>query len=257
MNTYNISKDISCYLNELNEEEGLSFDEATHSYSLAGVPCKSVSSIIDSVSEKFDSMAVALKKEKGDLESAKKLIEKWEEKGRLSREHGHEVHRCVHENVLKYFKTGHLFASENKEANVCLEFLGKLLNDGANIISSEQPLFCKDNLICGTADLIYIIEKNKSLSIGIIDWKTGEPSKWGPTRFTKPLLNQMQQYNDSAKTKYSAQLSFYAFMIKKMLHNSFYDSVPIELNYVFFTKNVQKNPFVADNLPIQKIFKLK
>lgn len=217
-------------------ENKLIFDPKNHEYKYNDQILDSVNYVISHYQEPFDGQKIAKIVARRDGKSVKSVFGEW----KRIREEGTEIHNLC-EDLLN-----------NKEISCDEKYIPKLLaakqfveynikdNDLKNL-RTEMQLYNLHYGIAGTADVVLLDGKNKRICV--YDWKTN--TKIDTESYNnKRLYNPINHLIDSKYTKYSLQLSMYAYMLNEL----YKDYTIQELAFV----HVKNDGYVKYNSPFMK-----
>lgn len=181
----------------------LSFDEATHTYSLLGKDLKSVSSVVASQFRKFNSHFVAKAiANKNDEESPyhgmtkDEIVKHWAETGKQSRDAGIKLHRDIEE----FYKHG--IKPEDQDSAEWKQFMDFAeVNKDWKCLANEYQVH--NDKVAGTIDAIF---DTPDEGIVLVDWKRTKAIDYSGYGMGKDIMKHVADCNYS---KYSLQLSLY------------------------------------------------
>ena len=171
-------------------------------YNKEGVEYMSVSKLLGSLSEKFESKP-AYKRASAETKKA------WEENRDAAADHGTRIH-----NALELYKANATVLPENEDLREMIVDICKHYKDYYQV-HDELCVYNDECLLAGTSDMICIVKKSSNGWFDVEDYKTNRNkgietfSKYGDTLF--PPFNYLQDCNF---VKYSLQLSIYAYMFE-------------------------------------------
>ncbi len=204
------SKAVDYFGNEIIfEEDGHKYWSPNHE----DVKYVSATTFVHSFAKPFDSVGMAEKVAKKRGIAAAEVIKEWDDKREASCEFGTRVHETC-EDVLKSASVFRNQPRNDKEFRVMEQgkaMASKILRS-YEIVAVEQILFDITLGIAGTADLIVLSPKTKS--IVILDWKTNasidKESKYGDR-----MLKCVSHLSDCNFNHYALQLSLYEYILRK------------------------------------------
>ena len=228
-------------------EIGLEFHEDEHKYFIFDKNKKmtsqlpSVSKIIKYFEVPFDSIAMSLRKAKGDLEEQKRILKEWEQAGQLSTNLGSSVHYELELSAIAMngnFKECrkpifHLQDHQIKISKRMIEngslFLNNMEERECVLMDTECTMGDIDLGYFGQADMFYLAANREKTNFGIIccDWKTNQPKKFETHFYTKKLIEPFQFFDGHDLNKYKIQLPLYNKLLKAMLKGTEFEDVPI------------------------------
>ena len=189
------------------------FDEIVHRYSVKENPEISFISgtqFLHKFFPKFDKEKISLRYATKHDMSQSEVLAMWEEKGRVARENGTEVHNFMEEI---YYEKSPEFSHDNEKVRK-IEMVGLLaweaLSDKYYLIGAEEILASIDLKICGMTDLIGVNKITGALVI--LDWKTNAVLK-----YDNPFqsgFKPIQNYQDCNFNHYILQLNLYEYIAK-------------------------------------------
>lgn len=183
------------------KEQEVFFDKEKHIYSdKLGNQLISCGSLLSKFKNPFDPDGTIIERyaAKNGL-TADEVKAKWAEGNKAACDYGTEVH----EELEHYILHKEIRESDHKhyvEQFAEIPFVGRLY--------SEKMLYCLDNMVAGTAD---IVELFKGGVISIWDFKTNKElskrSKWG-----NKMLHGLEHLDDCNFNHYQLQLSVYGYL---------------------------------------------
>ena len=196
-----------------NKFNGLSIDEQTHTYTYKGNVLPSVSSIIEGLSEEFDTLKHATRVAKKEGVTVETIIKRWEDGNKLSCDNGHSVHDFGENYVNKKYFQGSdvsvLFSSNGQEEAI-IKYWNELPNYYLPIIL-ELKMYSKIFGYAGTCDiLLYNLKTRKFV---IADYKTNIDlfkNFKGQT-----MLPPFEYLLDMPYNHYQIQLSLYELLLEE------------------------------------------
>lgn len=185
-------------------QDEIEFEPTKHIYTVkkTGKKLISVSTLIHNYCKKFDEFGFIIKKcaAKEGI-TVEQLKARWDKKRDDSCDRGH----LWHEQIENFLLTSKIINGPDKD--IVKKVKKKIKFEG--IVYPEVLVYSTDLMICGTADIVeYFPETNEII---IKDWKTNE-SLW--KKSYNKLLYPLNHLNDNQITKYSLQLSLYAYLLE-------------------------------------------
>lgn len=173
----------------------MEFDKLTHTYKYNGKVLKSVSSWIARFTPHFPAELIAKKCARKEKCTPKKILDKWELKGKIALHQGN----WVHDSIQYYLKHDKEFTNEPIEAFKELETKNKYYSE--TIVHDDE--------LAGTIDLIEVIEKGK---VKLHDFKTNADLY----KKNGKLKGRFKHLDNTPINKYTLQLSKYKQLLEKM-----------------------------------------
>ena len=181
----------------------LIFDYENHSYiDTLGNEYISVTTLVSSFFEKFESEKISYFYAKKHGLSQQEVLEKWKLIGDRAAEKGHEIHRLLYEKFKQKKE------SNNKQVELIYNDIIK--KKKLIPIYLEKILFSYDHNLAGTVDSVFLTP-NKDKYI-IIDWKTSKQIDY-TNKFGKKGFKPFNRYPDCNYIHYSIQLKLYEFLL--------------------------------------------
>lgn len=196
----------------------ISFDSVDHIYRLkdTGEILTSVSKVLSSFCEPFDSYGVSAAMAKGNKAEQKKILKEWEKSKNDSIDHGNNIHEA-----LEYY------GNYGTHPVSAFEDLGKQV---ANIIGPYYKSFQElivwhiGSMIAGTADRPVLRTRGSKAMLDVYDYKTNlkKGIEYNSSYFNKSgeykhlkkfFYDPVSHLEDCNYNKYALQLSIYAYMI--------------------------------------------
>lgn len=184
----------------------ISFDEATHLYTVNGVTLQSVTNFVNGCFPKFNAEFFARKKAANMGITTQDVLDMWEQKGKESRELGTELH----EKIENYYQG--VASTEDDTFKLFLKFAEKV---------KLEPY--------RTEWAVYDIKHNIAGTIDFVDYQNGEYIIYDWKRSDKIIANGMpikiSEYNEKGNNPlahldntpyyhYALQLSIYKFILE-------------------------------------------
>ena len=185
----------------------ITFDSKKHSYFAGETPLISVSQLLNFFHEEFDEGMIST------MVARKRGIKPWQVRAewKAKQKFGTVVHNLCEELIIN--KTVDNCSSEHEPyVKSAILFLKDRFSDKQiDEILSEKIMSDVDNNLAGTCDIIYIDHERKQICL--FDWKVMD--KMEKVSFgNKMMFKPIEYLPDTRYTKYSLQLSFYAYMAK-------------------------------------------
>lgn len=216
----------------IEDAKRINFDEARHVYTQDKNELISVTKFISHFANEFDADGSILLRKSAELKiSPEALRKQWDDKRDKASEYGTGLHKSIE----YYLNTSKI--RRNEYSDIIKKFKENFKFKGE--LFSEVMLYDLDIGICGTADLVQVID-NKIVQIH--DFKTNE-KPLSDYSFGKKMLKPLTHLNDSKLTKYFLQISMYLYIL-----SSKYGYEIGENNYLFWL-NRKKREF--EKIPIQ------
>ena len=225
------------------ETDGISFDEANHSYypvtnKTGNADFISVTTLIGRFFP-FDIDRYIEKKAKEENREEADVLLEYER----IRDEAAEKGTYVHEQIEKFLK-GEAHDSNFKEFELFKHFYEKeIISRGLKFVDAEKVTYLKEYNIAGTIDALF--QKSNGDYV-IVDWKRsikllvdGYPKKYGYGM----ALSELAHLDNSSYYKYELQQSFYKYILEKkynmkvssmiltILHEKYPDYGIIKLDY--------------------------
>ena len=207
------------------QDDLISFDEASHTYTVDGVgEMTPVSSVIAKFFTPFDAEAVSLRKCQGDLFAAARLREEWEFKGALASQAGTFMHKQI-ENYLNdgtlpqtlkcWVKYDGNYIHENKIVDITREWTFFRAFDRDTVYQpfrTEWCVFDTEARMAGTIDLLCLRPDG---TFEIFDWKRSAKINPDEVNAWSMGLNGLQHLSDTSYIHYCLQQNLYRYMLEK------------------------------------------
>jgi len=185
---------------------GLEFDKDSHSYSVEENKISaSVSKLISSFVEPFDTYNISLRVAKKRGISQKEVLSEWNKKRDLACTIGTDTH---------LFGEFYPFNKHLKPKNKLEEAVVKFWNDLPNHVvplMMELQMYHKDYLFAGTTDIVLYNKETDKIILG--DYKTNE--NLFKNYRGKKMLYPFDNLLDNPFNKYQLQLSFYQILFEQ------------------------------------------
>ena len=185
----------------------ISFDEASHKYTVGGVNLQSVTNIVENCFPKFDAQLHAKTTAAKMGMTEEEVIAMWEQKGRESRELG----TAMHQKIESYYQGKRPY--EDDVFRLFKMFAEKVKLEPYR---TEWAVYDTDYNIAGTID--FVDYQNGEYTI--YDWKrsdkviaNGMPVK--VSKYQEKGLYPLEHLENCAYYHYALQLSLYKFILEK------------------------------------------
>ena len=184
----------------------ISFDEVTHSYKVNCVTLQSVTNFVEGCFPKFNAEFFAEKKAIYLGKTTQEVLDMWEQKGKVSRELGTELHK----KIENYFKG--ITSSEDDTFKLFLMFANKV---ELKPYRSEWVVYDVKHNIAGTIDFV----DYQNGEYIIYDWKrsdkiinNGMPIKI--SKYEEKGNYPLEHLDNTPYYHYALQLSIYKFILE-------------------------------------------
>ena len=206
----------------------ITFDEGPHLYGVEGEDVDgrgrkksrfiSGTTFIKNFFPEFDRERISLRYAEKHDRSQTEVLKEWDEKGKVGRENGTEVHNFMEQLFLG--KKPKLMNGKGEEGPTdnprvrAMQIIGinafKEVKDRYKLVEAEQIFASLKHDICGMADLIGI---NKETGCSaIIDWKTNKKIDY--SNQWQCGLGVLRHLDDCSFNKYAIQLNLYEYIAK-------------------------------------------
>lgn len=225
----------------------MNFIEETHKYTEDGVEYTPVSYVLKSFQEWVDWDTIASKKAKKDGTTKENLLTQWADKRDRAAARGTAYHKMKEEelitqggNIVGYRADSH--TGVKIDTSVILE---------NNTTYVEKMIWSKKYSVCGTADLVEVVEGK----INIKDYKTNEKldfeswKSWNGQ--SKKLTGPVQHLDDCNFNLYQLQVNLYMYML--LQQNRQFKMGEMEVLHVTFDENnIYKETLVYPCMNMQR-----
>lgn len=192
------------------------FEEVEHKYTLKGVELVSATTFIKRFSEQFDKEDKAMKFAGKHGLVYEQVLEDWEEKGRIGRELGTNVHKFLEDFWGQNDHVPHADPAVQDRIKDYLRFHEHNMMDKIPVLQ-ECRVFHKEWGICGTFDNIFLVKNMlDEYEFQIWDWKTNKDEKFttdADFNYNKFLYKPFTHLKDNEHNKYSIQVSLYKLIL--------------------------------------------
>ena len=199
--------------NQLNRHERdsrLHFDAREHVYTIDGEVFRSVTSVVESCFEQFDTDYWAEKKAPALGLTPEELKARWARKGEIARTLGTQMH----EKIERYY-----LGLPNQTDDTYQLFLCFAQQCHLTPYRTEWAIFDEDSRVAGTLDFLNLEDG----VFTIYDWKRsnkilyhGQPDT--VSRFGKKALAPISHIPDTTYWHYALQVSIYRYILEKNYH---------------------------------------
>jgi hypothetical protein len=246
MDLKEIAKEIRDIISQKQKELNLTFEEDSHKYTMIDVDGKlrddfpSVSKVLKSFYEEFDSERISYKKANGDPYEQQRLLEEWAAAGEYSVNIGSRSHFFLEEHTLNEFGLEKELrqpvfkcdAEQIVKSDTMIvagkNYIDLLKERGCVLLDTEIVLGHPELGYTGQPDKVWlVIGVNGQVGILITDWKTNKPKNFETNKFTKQMKKPLTHLPDNALGHYKTQLPLYGKLLLKMLEGSKYENIPL------------------------------
>jgi len=242
-----IAKEIRDIVSKKQQELQLTFEEDSHTYTMVDQSGElksdwpSVSKVMKSFYDEFDSDGIANKKAKGDPEEKARLLKEWADAGTYSTNMGSRVHYFLEEKSLEMFGIDKevrqpIFDCDftqilkgDSMIHAGTDYLELMKERGAVLLDTEMVLGCNEIGYVGQPDKFWLIMNKDKTEFGLIitDWKTNKKKNFEDNIFTTKMKKPFQKLSNNALGHYFTQLPFYGKLLLKMLKGSKYENIKL------------------------------
>ena len=246
MDLKEVAKEIREIISQKQKELNLTFEEESHKYTMIDVDGKlrddfpSVSKVLKSFYEEFDSERISYKKANGDPYEQQRLLEEWAAAGEYSVNIGSRSHFFLEEFTLIEFglekelrqPVFNCDAEQIVKSDTMIvagkNYIELLKQRGCVLLDTEIVLGHPELGYTGQPDKVWlVIGTNGQVGILITDWKTNKPKNFETNKFTKQMKKPLTHLPDNALGHYKTQLPLYGKLLLKMLEGSKYENIPL------------------------------
>ena len=246
MDLKEVANEIREIIAQKQKELKLTFEEDSHKYTMIDVDGKlrddfpSVSKVLKSFYEEFDSEGISYRKANGDPYEQQRLLEEWAAAGEYSVNIGSRSHFFLEEHTLNEFGLEKELrqpvfkcdAEQIVKSDTMIvagkKYIDLLKERGCVLLDTEIVLGHPELGYTGQPDKVWlVIGVNGQVGILITDWKTNKPKKFETNKFTKQMKTPLGHLPDNALGHYKTQLPLYGKLLLKMLEGSKYENTPL------------------------------
>lgn len=246
MDLKEVAKEIREIIAHKQKELKLTFEEDSHKYTMIDVDGKlrddfpSVSKVLKSFYEEFDSEGISYRKANGDPYEQQRLLDEWAAAGEYSVNIGSRTHFILEEHTLGEFGLKKELRQPifNCDAEQIVKsdtmivagksYIDLLKERGCILLDTEIVLGHPELGYTGQPDKVWlVIGVNGQVGILITDWKTNKPKNFETNKFTKQMKKPLTHLPDNALGHYKTQLPLYGKLLLKMLEGSKYENIPL------------------------------
>jgi hypothetical protein len=246
MDLKEVAKEIREIISQKQKELNLTFEEDSHKYTMIDVDGKlrddfpSVSKVLKSFYEEFDSEGISYRKANGDPYEQQRLLEEWAAAGEYSVNIGSRSHFFLEEHTLNEFGLEKELrqpvfkcdAEQIVKSDTMIvagkNYIDLLKERGCVLLDTEIVLGHPELGYTGQPDKVWlVIGVNGQVGILITDWKTNKPKNFETNKFTKQMKKPLTHLPDNALGHYKTQLPLYGKLLLKMLEGSKYENIPL------------------------------
>ena len=246
MDLKEVANEIREIIAQKQKELKLTFEEDSHKYTMIDVDGKlrddfpSVSKVLKSFYEEFDSEGISYRKANGDPYEQQRLLEEWAAAGEYSVNIGSRSHFFLEEHTLNEFGLEKELrqpvfkcdAEQIVKSDTMIvagkKYIDLLKERGCVLLDTEIVLGHPELGYTGQPDKVWlVIGVNGQVGILITDWKTNKPKNFETNKFTKQMKTPLGHLPDNALGHYKTQLPLYGKLLLKMLEGSKYENTPL------------------------------
>ena len=246
MDLKEVANEIREIIAQKQKELKLTFEEDSHKYTMIDVDGKlrddfpSVSKVLKSFYEEFDSEGISYRKANGDPYEQQRLLEEWAAAGEYSVNIGSRSHFFLEEHTLNEFglekelrqPVFNCDAEQIVKSDTMIvagkKYIDLLKERGCVLLDTEIVLGHPELGYTGQPDKVWlVIGVNGQVGILITDWKTNKPKNFETNKFTKQMKTPLGHLPDNALGHYKTQLPLYGKLLLKMLEGSKYENIPL------------------------------
>jgi hypothetical protein len=246
MDLKEVAKEIREIIAQKQKELKLTFEEDSHKYTMIDVDGKlrddfpSVSKVLKSFYEEFDSEGISYRKANGDPYEQQRLLEEWAAAGEYSVNIGSRSHFFLEEHTLNEFGLEKELrqpvfkcdAEQIVKSDTMIvagkKYIDLLKERGCVLLDTEIVLGHPELGYTGQPDKVWlVIGVNGQVGILITDWKTNKPKNFETNKFTKQMKKPLTHLPDNALGHYKTQLPLYGKLLLKMLEGSKYENIQL------------------------------
>jgi hypothetical protein len=246
MDLKEVANEIREIIAQKQKELKLTFEEDSHKYTMIDVNGKlrddfpSVSKVLKSFYEEFDSEGISYRKANGDPYEQQRLLEEWAAAGEYSVNIGSRSHFFLEEHTLNEFGLEKELrqpvfkcdAEQIVKSDTMIvagkKYIDLLKERGCVLLDTEIVLGHPELGYTGQPDKVWlVIGVNGQVGILITDWKTNKPKNFETNKFTKQMKTPLGHLPDNALGHYKTQLPLYGKLLLKMLEGSKYENIQL------------------------------
>lgn len=246
MDLKEVANEIREIIAQKQKELKLTFEEDSHKYTMIDVDGKlrddfpSVSKVLKSFYEEFDSEGISYRKANGDPYEQQRLLEEWAAAGEYSVNIGSRSHFFLEEHTLNEFglekelrqPVFNCDAEQIVKSDTMIvagkSYIELLKERGCVLLDTEIVLGHPELGYTGQPDKVWlVIGVNGQVGILITDWKTNKPKNFEINKFTKQMKKPLTHLPDNALGHYKTQLPLYGKLLLKMLEGSKYENIQL------------------------------
>jgi hypothetical protein len=246
MDLNEVAKEIREIISQKQKELKLTFEEDSHKYTMVDLDGNlkddypSVSKVLKSFYEEFDSEGISYRKANGDPYEQQRLLEEWAAAGEYSVNIGSRSHFFLEEHTLSEFglekelrqPVFNCDAEQIVKSDTMIvagkSYIELLKERGCVLLDTEIVLGHPELGYTGQPDKVWlVIGVNGQVGILITDWKTNKPKNFETNKFTKQMKRPLTHLPDNALGHYKTQLPLYGKLLLKMLEGSKYENIQL------------------------------
>jgi hypothetical protein len=250
------SEEIRNILEERRNKIKLSFIEDKHIYYMENLKGEvttkwpSVSKVLKSFYEPFDSDTKSLEMCNGNKEKQKELLAEWKMAGDLSTNMGSRVHFELEKELIKQYGEYKevrqpIFECDDERIiksdymiNAGKDYINLMNERGAVLLDTEIVLGSPEEGYTGQPDKAWLInDRNNKLSFFITDWKTNQPKNFQVKPYHGYMYEPFQKYRNFDLNKYYVQIPLYGRLLLNMLKGTKYENIKMSGGIVVLLKD--------------------
>ena len=201
----------------------ITFDEATHTYSVGGKELTPVSNVVSQFFTPFDAERISIRKCHGDKEAARILREEWAATGQIASQAGTFLHKQIEDYICQGIKPAtfeciisyegeSLSRSETVDISTEWQYFLNFARDVEfTPFRTEWKIFDKDAQIAGTIELLCICPDG---TYEIYDWKRSKKVDPDEINRFSSGINGLEHLTDTSYFHYCLQQNLYRYILE-------------------------------------------
>lgn len=193
-------------------DENLLFDEAAHRYTVQGANYTSVTTLIGTLFEAFDSESIIDRMMTSESWSRSRYFgmtkdeikQQWAQNGALQSKLGSDLHR----DIETYYNGG-LVVNETVEYGYFLQFVQQF---ALKPYRAEWTVYHEEARVAGTVDMLF---ENEDQTLQMYDWKRSKGIEKNNKWFKFGVDATIEHLPDTNYWHYALQLNMYKYMLEE------------------------------------------
>jgi hypothetical protein len=233
--------------------ENIVFDEPNHTYSYNDIKYPSVSSVLKKYTPDFPAKLIAERmasnrRRIGESITAQEILKEWEYKKDQASAYGSLVHYRLEEYLSSFLEgkivkpvsinfgllTEDLIVRADNAVNTGIRWINEMIDNGYELINTEQMLLNRVLGFCGTVDLLFL----KDNKLVIADWKSNIKDITNDS-YNNYLTNGLETLKATTLNKYNVQLNLYKKLLESVVPIKVSEMLVVHLNCDLYLEGIK------------------